>query len=302
MLLHGVRVLDLSRLLPGGYATRLLLEQGATIVKVESPEGDPIRRMPAGEALFEALHRGKQLLTLDLKSVAGRDQLGRMLADVDVIVEGFRPGVMEHLDLGYAKLSGIQPRLVYCAITGYGSNRPQSSRAGHDLNYLALSGALALMPRKDGLPMIPGLQLADMAGGLQAAFLVSSALAARGSSGRGARLEVSMTALMGSWTLPERAAREAGLAGLGLSGEYPCYRVYRVSDGWISVAALESRFWRDLCIAIGRPELVSRQFDQKASVELEQVFKTASRGEWVERLAGHDVCVEPVLQLDELSD
>ena len=198
MLLDGVRVLDISRLLPGGYCTQLLQAQGAQVTKIEPPAGDPIRALPGGAAYFEALHRGKQLLMLDLRTDAGRETLRRRVVEADVLVEGFRPGVMERMEVGYAALAAINPALVYCAITGYGSGGPLAGRAGHDLNYLARSGALALMPRHDGVPTIPGVQVADMAGGLEAAFSIAAALVARARTGRGTRVEVSMTHLMRS--------------------------------------------------------------------------------------------------------
>src|SRR6267143_5918993 len=209
MLLDGVRVLDLSRQLPGGYCTQLLQAQGAQVTKIEPPAGDPIRALRGGSAYFEALHRGKQLLTLDLRSEAGRDALRGRVADTDVLVEGFRPGVMERMELGYASLAAINPALVYCAITGYGSGGPMAGRAGHDLNYLARSGALSLMSLREGVPTIPGLQVADMAGGLEAAFSIAAALVGRARSGRGTRVEVSMTDLMRSWTMLPRVARKA---------------------------------------------------------------------------------------------
>ena len=299
MLLRGVRVLDVSRLLPGGYCTQLLLQQGAHVIKVESPAGDPIRGLPGGEAFFDALHRGKELLRLDLRTDDGRRVLAQRVAEADVLVEGFRPGVMERMQLGYEALAAINPGLVYCAITGYGSTSRLASRAGHDLNYLARSGALSLMPRADGRPMIPGLQVADLAGGLQAAFLIAVALADRARTGRGARVEVSMTDLMRSWTAMPRAARHAGLEGLPLTGELPCYHVYAVSDGFLTVAALEADFWAEFCRAIGREDLASRQFDASAVDDVQRALLPRSRGEWARRLGGRDVCVEPVLSLEE---
>src|ERR1700686_419868 len=200
MLLDGIGFLDLSRLLPGAYCTQLLQAQGAQVTKVEPPAGDPIRALPGGEAYFEALHHGKHLLRLDLHRQAGRKTLRQRVLDSDVLVDGFRPGVMERLELGYAALAAINPALVYCAITGYGSRGPLARRAGHDLNYLARSGGLSLMPLRDGAPAIPGLQVADLAGGLQAAFLIAAALTSRAQSGRGSRVEVSMTDLIRSWT------------------------------------------------------------------------------------------------------
>jgi crotonobetainyl-CoA:carnitine CoA-transferase CaiB-like acyl-CoA transferase len=301
MSLDGLLVLDLSRLLPGGYCTQLLKDQGATVIKIESPAGDPIRALPGGEAYFEALHHGKQGLTLDLRQETGREALRRRVVDADVLVEGFRPGVMERMELGHAALSAINPALVYCAITGYGSTGPMAARAGHDLNYLAVSGALSLMTLRDGIPAIPGLQVADLAGGLQAAFLIAAALASRAKTGRGQRIEVSMTDLMRSWTALPRAARRAGLPGLPLTGELPCYHVYAVADGFLTVAALESDFWADFCGAIGRADLQARQFDPGAIGAVQATLKTASRADWMTRFADRDVCVEPVLSLDETS-
>jgi|SRR5438132_353727 len=299
MRLDGVRVLDLSRLLPGAYCTQLLQIEGAQITKIESPEGDPIRRLPGGEAYFEALHQGKARLTLDLRSEAGRQALRRHVADADVLVEGFRPGVMERMELGYSALAALNPALVYCAITGYGSSGPMARRAGHDLNYLARSGALSLMPVRDGAPAIPGIQVADLAGGLQAAFLIAAGLISRRQGGRGSRVEVSMTALMHSWTTLPRAAQRAGLPGLPLTGESPCYHVYAVADGFLTVAALESDFWSEFCRAIGREDMAGRQFDPTAIAEVQATLRTGSRAEWSTRFADRDVCVEPSLTLEE---
>jgi alpha-methylacyl-CoA racemase len=299
MLLRGVRVLDLSRLLPGGYCTLLLKQQGADVVKVESPAGDPIRALPGGAAYFDALHRGKQLLTIDLRHSDGRQALLEQVARADVLVEGFRPGVMERWHLGYEVLARTNAALVYCAITGYGSVGPMAARAGHDLNYLARSGVLSLMPQADRRPAIPGVQMADLAGGLQAAFLIAAALAERTHTERGARLEVSMTDVMRGWTALPRAARSAGLAGLPLTGEVPCYRVYAVSDGWLTVAALEPDFWRQFCQVIGRDDLVSRQFDSSVTAEVAALLASQTRAEWAARFGERDVCVEPVLDLGE---
>jgi crotonobetainyl-CoA:carnitine CoA-transferase CaiB-like acyl-CoA transferase len=300
MLLNGVRVLDLSWLLPGAYCTQLLQAQGAQVTKIESPAGDPIRALPGGEAYFDALHRGKQRLTLDLRSEAGRDALRRRVLDADVLVEGFRPGVMERMELGYTALAAINPALVYCAITGYGSSGPMARRAGHDLNYLARSGALSLMPLRDGAPAIPGLQVADLAGGLQAAFLITAALQARAQTGSGSRVEVSMSDLMRSWTLLPRAARRAGLPGLPLTGELPCYHVYAVADGFLTVAALERPFWTEFCRVVGRDDLEDRQFDPAAILEVADVLKGRTRSDWMDRFGDRDVCVEPSRGLAEV--
>src|ERR1700694_2402644 len=299
MPLDGVRVLDLSRLLPGAYCTHLLQAQGAAVTKVESPTGDPIRALPGGEAYFDALHRGKELLTLDLRSESGRQSLRSLVVDADVLVEGFRPGVMERMELGYPALAAINPALVYCAITGYGSSGAMAARAGHDLNYLARSGALSLMPLRDGAPAIPGLQVADLAGGLQAAFLIAAALTSREKTGRGRRVEVSMTDLIRSWTALPRAARRAGLPGLPLTGERPCYHVYLVADGFLTVAALEPDFWAEFCQTIDGADLKRRQFDPAAIEAVQATLGKATRAEWMARFADRDVCVEPSLTLEE---
>src|SRR2546422_609299 len=299
MLLDGVRVLDLSRLLPGGYCTQLLQAQGAQVTKIEAPAGDPIRALPAGNAYFDALHGGKQLLTLELRTETGREGLRRRVVDADVLVEGFRPGVMERMELGYAALAAINPAVVYCAITGYGSRGPMAGRAGHDLNYLARSGALSLMPLRDGVPSIPGLQVADMAGGLHAAFLITAALVARTRTGRGARVDVSMTELIRSWTALPRSARRAGLPGLPLTGEMPCYHVYVVADGFLTVAALEPDFWAAFCQAIDREDLKDRQFDPAAIEAVQATLGPAARGEWAARCGARDVCAAPPRQRGE---
>jgi crotonobetainyl-CoA:carnitine CoA-transferase CaiB-like acyl-CoA transferase len=298
--LEGVRVLDLSRLLPGGYCTMLLARLEADVVKVEAPStGDPLRAFPSGAATFNALHAGKRSVVLRLKSDAGRAALMRLVEVSDVLLEGFRPGVMERLGLGFERLSAANPRLVYCALTGYGSEGALHRRAGHDLNYLARAGVLWLMPRAAGLPVIPAVQLADLAGGMQAAILILGALVERTRTGRGRRLEVSMADVARSWLTAQRAAFEAGEPGLLLSGELPCYHVYAVADGFLSVAALEPRFWEAFCESIERPDLQARQADPSAIPEVAAVLMPRTRAEWMEHFGERDVCVEPVLTLGE---
>ena len=300
MLLDGTRVLDLSTLLPGAYCTRVLRESGADVLKIEPPGGDPIRRLPGGESYFESLHTGKRCLTLDWTLDEDRALLLKEIQSSDVLVEGFRPGVMDRAGLSYPALAEMNPRLIECSVTGFGSSGPRAARPGHDLNYLALSGALSTMPRTDGGdPMIPGIQIADYAGGLYAAFLIGAALAARGFTGSGCHLEVSMTEVMRGWTELARRAQLSGLRGSELTGSMPCYRVYRVLDGYLAVAALEEKFWKNFCHAIGRPDLVRRQFESTAIGEVEAVLASQDRAAWMERFSGLDVCVEPCLELDE---
>lgn len=302
MLLEGIRVLDLSTLLPGAYCTRILRDSGASVLKIEPPGGDPIRRLPGGDLYFELLHSGKACLTLDWVIETDRARLRAEIEASDVLVEGFRPGVMERAGFPYSVLTQMNPALIYCSITGFGASGPRAARAGHDLNYLALSGALSLMPRSSqGAPMIPGIQIADYAGGLYAAFQIGAGLVARGASGPGSRLEVSMTDVMRGWTELARGALSRGVSGAPLTGTAPCYRVYPARDGYLAVAALEERFWNNFCRAIDREDLRSRQFDSTAIPEVAAVLAGRDRAAWMEHFAGRDVCVEACIEVGEPS-
>ncbi len=301
-LLKGVRILDLTRLLPGGYCTLLLADLGADVVKVEAPgRGDPLRDFPGGEVLFAALHRGKRSVALRLKTSAGRQGLLRLAAHADVLLEGFRPGVMERLQLGWEQLHEVNPQLIQCSITGYGLKGPLRDRAGHDLNYLARSGALSLMSRRDGVPAIPAVQVADLGGAVTAAVAVLAALLERQRTGIGRRLDISMTSVVQSWILlPLAAARAGGREITDLTGRLPCYQVYEVRDGFLTVAALEAPFWLNFCQAIGREDLAVRQVDTTAIPEVAEILRSRTRAEWMEHFAGKDVCVEPCLSVNEV--
>ena len=277
----------------------LLARLGADVVKVEPPgSGDPLRVLPGGAAYFNALHAGQRSVTLRLKTDGGRAALLRLAGRSDVLLEGFRPGVMERLGLGFDRLREANPQLVCCAITGYGSG-PDRARAGHDLNYVARAGLLSLMPRAEARPTIPAVQVADLAGGMQAAILILGALLERGRTGVGRRLEVSMTDVARSWLTTQRAAFQASEPGVPLTGELPCYHVYAVRDGFLTVAALEPVFWGAFCASIGRPDLAARQADPSAIAEVAAVLEPRTRAEWMVHFGERDVCVEPVLTLDE---
>jgi crotonobetainyl-CoA:carnitine CoA-transferase CaiB-like acyl-CoA transferase len=298
--LDGLRVLDLTRLLPGGYCSLLLADLGARVVKVEAPgRGDPLRQLPGGDLYFNLLHGGKRSVALRLNHPAGRGALLQLVRTSDVLLEGFRPGVMERLEIGWESLNRVNPRLVYCAITGYGSAGAMRNRAGHDLNYLARSGALALMPAASGTPVIPGLQVADLAGGMSAAVACLAALLQRERTGAGRRLEVSMTDVMQSWAALPLAAARSGGGGMELTGKLPCYHVYQVKDGYLTVAALEPAFWLNFCRAIGREDLGGRQADPAAVEEVARVLQPGTRAEWMAHFGDGDVCVEPCLEVQE---
>jgi crotonobetainyl-CoA:carnitine CoA-transferase CaiB-like acyl-CoA transferase len=286
--LEGIRVLDLTRLLPGAVATQWLAEYGAEVIKVEQPPaGDYARESYA--ALFEETNRGKKSVMLDLK--AAKESFLNLMRGADVLIEGFRPGVMERLGLGYETLRALNPRLIYAALTGYG---PHTLLAGHDVNYLAMSGVLDLIRAEDGTPVIPGVQIADLAGGsMQAVIGILLALEERHRTGLGQRVDVSMTDGCGV-LLPIARAGGSDL----LLGKYACYHVYRAAeDSFVAVGALEPKFWANLCRELGCQELIDQQFapDQlEATRKLEEIFKTAAAETWFSRIGEKDCCVTPV--------
>jgi len=316
MPLSGIRVLDLTRLLPGAFCTMLLADMGADVIKVEEPgSGDYMRWMPPladGQSiLFNALNRNKRSLSLNLKSETGRDLLLRLVDRSDVLVEGNRPGVMERLGLGWHVIHARNPALVMCSITGYGQDGPMSSRAGHDINYVATAGVLGLNGAKGGPPMPLAVQVGDIGGGgLQPAVAILGALVGvqRGDEGRW--LDVSMTDGAVSWLALALAQQgsgdEVGRGDQRLTGLYACYRVYACKDGgYYSVGALEPKFWAALCTAVGRPDLIELQLatgadGMRAHQAMEAVFLSRTRSEWESELSGLEVCCEPVLDLHEV--
>jgi alpha-methylacyl-CoA racemase len=286
--LEGIRVLDLTRLLPGAVATQWLAESGAEVIKIEQPSiGDYARDSYA--ALFEQTNRRKKSVEIDLKS--DQEAFRKLVRSADVLIEGFRPGVMDRLGLGYVNLREVNSRLIYVALTGYG---PDTLLAGHDVNYLAMSGVLDLIRAQDGTPVIPGVQIADLAGGsMQAVIGILLALEGRHRTGLGRRVDVSMTHGL-EVLLPVARAGGSDL----LSGRYACYHVYAAAENtFVAVGALESKFWANLCRELGCLELIQLQFaaDQAAVISvLEKVFMTATAEEWFLRIGDRDCCVTPV--------
>jgi alpha-methylacyl-CoA racemase len=319
--LAGIRVLDLSRLLPGGFCSLLLADFGADVLKVEDTGmGDYVRWSPpyvegaeesAKSALFLSLNRGKRSIRINLKEEAGREVLLRLVREHDVLLESFRPGVMERLGVGYERLREENPALVYCAISGYGQDGPYTARSGHDMNYLGLNGLLGLSGEADGPPVQAAGQIADLGGGaLMAAFGILAALRERDRSGEGQLVDVSMfdgslswLAMVAARYLAEGAAPQRGR--LELAGGLICYRPYECSDGWVTLGALEPKFWQAWCRGVGREDLIEKQFEapgSEAHGEVERVFAQRTRAEWTEFASQHDCCLEPVLGLDEALD
>jgi crotonobetainyl-CoA:carnitine CoA-transferase CaiB-like acyl-CoA transferase len=319
--LSGLKVLDLTRLLPGGFCTLLFADLGADVLKVEDTGmGDYVRWAPpyyegaeesAQSALYLSLNRGKRSIRLNLKEERGREVLLRLVREYDVLIEGNRPGVMDRLGVGYERLAQENPALVYCAVTGYGQDGPYRDRSGHDMNYLGLVGLLGLTGEKDGPPVQAAGQIADLGGGgLMAAFGILAALRERDQSGKGQFVDVSMADGALSWLamvagryFAEGAAPKRG--ELELAGRLICYRPYACADGWVSLGALEPKFWEAWCRGVGREDLIQKQFEAPGSdahAEVERIFLERTRDEWQQFASEVDCCLEPVLELDEALD
>jgi crotonobetainyl-CoA:carnitine CoA-transferase CaiB-like acyl-CoA transferase len=316
--LEGIRVLDLSRLLPGGFCSLLLADFGADVLKVEDTGmGDYVRWSPpmyegaeqsAGSALFLSLNRGKRSIRVNLKTEEGREVLLKLVRESDVLLESFRPGVLDRLGVGPERLKQENPGLVYCAITGYGQDGPYRDRSGHDMNYLGLVGLLGLSGDAEGAPTQAAGQIADLGGGaLMAAFGILAALRERDRSGEGQVVDVSMADGALSW-LAMTAAQYLADGVVPKRGEGPlnggllCYRPYRCADGWVTLGALEPKFFGAWCRGVGREDLIEKQFERPGSpahAEVEQVFLTRTRDEWQQFASEVDCCLEPVLDLDE---
>jgi alpha-methylacyl-CoA racemase len=319
--LANVRVLDLTRLLPGGFCTLLLADLGADVIKVEDTgAGDYVRWAPpyygseedaplgTRSALYLSLNRNKRSVRLDLKHEGGRQALLKLVEGADVLVESFRPGVLDRLGVGYDALRQANPALIYCPITGYGQDGPNRDRAGHDMNYLGLNGILGLTGEREGPPIQPAGQIADLGGGaLMAAVGILAALNDARASGEGQVVDVSMYDGAQSWLalvagryfadgkVPHRGELE-------LAGSIICYRPYEAKDGWVTCGALEPKFWSAWCRGVGREDLIEHQFDPPGSdahAEAAKIFAAKTREEWRAFNDEHDCCIEPILDLDE---
>ena len=312
-LLDGLRVLDLTRLLPGPLCTMLMGDYGAAVLKVEEIfTGDFTRAVgdsvSGAGSLFWQLNRNKKSLALNLKTEGGRKILRQLAAESDLLVESFRPGVMERLGLGYEELSALNPALVYGSISGYGRTGSYRERAGHDLNYTALTGLLDLSAAPGEAPVMPAVQIADIgAGSLTALAGIFMALYARERSGRGSHVDISMTRGQLPWLVYAAALPESDLLprrGCGhITGAYCCYNIYETGDGkYMSLGALEPFFWQNFCNAVQRPEWVELQLDCAAQkwlfAKIKALFLEKSQQEWVDLFARHDACCEPVLDLE----
>jgi alpha-methylacyl-CoA racemase len=316
--LDGLRVIDLTRLLPGGFCSLLLADFGADVIKVEDTgAGDYVRWAPpyyqgaehsASSGLFLSLNRGKRSIRIDLKSARGKEVLLRLVQGADVLLESFRPGVMDRLGVGYERLREENPGLVYCAITGYGQDGPNRDRPGHDINYLGLNGILGLTGEADGPPVSAAAQIADLGGGAMMAVAgILIALRERARSGQGQLVDCSMfdgslsfLAMLAAEMLADGSIPRRGELRLG--GGLVCYRPYRCADGYVTLGALEPKFWTEFCRGVAREDLLDHAFDppgSEAHRAVCEVFAARTRAQWEEFASEHDCCLEPVLGLDE---
>lgn len=316
--LEGITILDLTRLLPGPYGTMLLGDLGAEVVKIEEPEqGDYARWYPPRINQIGSRHlllnRSKKSVTLNLKKPEGRSILLKLVEKgADVLIEQFRPGVMDRLGVGYKDLEKANPRLIYCSLTGFGHDGPYRDLAGHDINYIGIGGILGLTGPKGGPPAIPGIQIADLvAGGLYSVIGILAALMARQKTGRGQFVDVSMLDGVVS-LIPDSAAlffAEGESPRMGerrLTGGLPQYQTYRTKDGrYLAVGALEDKFWANLSRALGKPEwaeAVPKENEPRTAEvreEMSRIFLAKTRQEWLDILMKQDTCVTAVHSLEE---
>lgn len=302
--LTGVKVLDLSRLLPGPYCSMVLADHGAEVIAMED------RRFMADEMFFRDLYRNKRHISLNLKSDEGREIFFRMAGDADVILEGFRPGVVDRLGVDYESVRRINPGIIYCAITGYGQTGPLRDRAGHDVNYLSTAGVLDLIGEKDNPPSIPGVQIADIAGALNGVIGILLALFAREKSGLGQYIDISMTdSLLGFMTLPvlfrQLSEKRLGRSETILSHRFACYNTYETADRrYLAIGAVERRFWRNLCEHLNVPEFTDLQYDEgrreEITARLRAIFKEKPVARWDEEFSRVEVCHAVIREMDEV--
>jgi len=303
--LEGIKVLDLSRLFPGPYCSMILADLGADVLRIED------RRFEEEGPGMPTVMRNKRHMTLNLKHPKGQEIFFQLARGADVILEGFRPGVTERLGIDYARLKKINDGLIYCSVTGYGQDGPYMDMVGHDINYLSFGGVLRLMGEPGRKPVIPPIQIADMAaGGMYGAIGIMAALIVRQKTGKGQYIDISMLdGVIAMQPFPASLFWDSEKVPRGgdtlLSGRFPCYNVYETKDGeYISLGALEPRFWSVLCKKLGREDYIAHQYDEGEKRPeifrfLQQAFKEKTREEWMDELKDLEVCFGKVLHLDE---
>ena len=303
--LDGVRVVDLSRMLPGPYCSMILADHGAEVIAVED------RKFQDDGLFFNDLNRNKRHMALNLKTPEGLEIFFRLVEKADVVIEGFRPGVVKRLGVDYDAVRQCNPAIIYCSISGYGQSGPMRDRVGHDINYISNAGILNLIGAKGGAPIIPGVQIADIAGGtMNAAVGILLALYAREKTGKGQYIDISMTdGVLGLLALPlflsqARGRTQHASDGL-LSHRYACYNTYETADGrYVSIGALETRFWRQLCEQLQCPQYIPLHYDEEKRQHIiddfRQIFRAKSMAEWDAELAEMEICFAVVKNMDDI--
>ncbi len=303
--LEGIKIIDLSRMLPGPYCSMILADHGARVIAIED------KRFMADDIFLSPVNRNKDHMTLNLKTKEGQEIFFKLIRDADVLMEGFRPGVTKRLGIDYEVLKRINPGIIYCSITGYGQDGPFRDIAGHDVNYLSFAGILGIIGEKDGSPCIPGIQIADLVGGgMNAAIGILLALVARERTGKGQFIDISMTdGMVGLLPVPLHIFQKNGIvpqrSDSFLSHRYACYNVYETADGrYISIGAVENRFWQNLCNILDVPEYGPLQYDDNHREEIldfvRSAFKKKTLEQWIEVLRDKDVCWGKVQDLTEV--
>jgi len=314
-LLEDFTVIDFTRLLPGPVATHLLAQMGATVIKIESPKRMDYARLSGAQIdgasiLFHQLNHNKVMKSIDYSTEAGKAEIFDLVKNADALIEQFRPGAMDAWGFGYAQLKKINPGLVYVSLTGYGQHNTYAQVAGHDFNYLAYAGIMSLLKDEHGKPTVPDTQFADIGGSYMAVVAMQAALLKKAKTGVGSFVDVSLADAMNPFIALPYALYKGGL-------DYRQYNIvngkttvnyspYQCADGkWIAIAAMEIKFWNNLCAVIEKPgwqrqnelETMITQFPKE---EIEELFKTKKRDEWMEIFKGQDVCAAPVLEIEEL--
>jgi len=301
----GIKVLDLSRMLPGPYCSMILADHGADVIAIDRAETN-------NDGLsFSALNRNKRHMTLNLKSKEGIDIFYKLAANADVIIEGFRPGVVQRLGIDYEVIRKENPNIIYCSISGYGQSGSRREEPGHDVNYISTTGVLGLIAEQNKPPVIPGIQIADVAGGsMNAVIGILLALHARNHLGKGQYIDISMTdGVLGMLTLANHFSELSGKSPEAsnslLSHRFACYNTYETKDGrYVSLGAVENKFWKKLCDHFDRLDLISLQYDEEKNQEVITIFKdlflTKTYQEWVEELEPLEVCFTGIKNLSEV--
>ena len=302
MLLKGIKILDLSNLLPGPMCSLFLADLGADVIKIESPKGDLMRRFESNNhnsPYFSALNRNKKSIVLNLKTKEGKKIFMQLARNADVIIEGFRPGKVHSLGISYNRIKKINPKIVYCSISGYGQKSLYRNKAGHDLNYSSLSGLLDLMSTK---PLVPGVQVADIGCSFVAAVSILASLFYRERHEKGNYIDVSVfdasLSLINIHIAQRSVSKESKTI---LSGSKPCYNVYETKDKkLVSLGAIETKFWKSFCNAVNRKDLIKKQFDESKLEEMQKLFKSKTQKEWLKLSEKFDFCCEPVKNIEEI--